>query len=456
MRSSFLVVAGCLALLVTWDRVGVAVNASTDPVVRTGRYYELVSHLDDPEAAEQALAIVEATWPVAMSTYGIPGDPPDEPLAIHLYRDPAGYEAAEAELTRGRFKRNLAFAHWDTKTAHVALQPQLSADIVRDHGLNYQTLRLLVHEAAHLARFHALSNYRSHPGWFSDGNASWIETEVLREQGLFTTPEQDPSFSTHVLRVQRLLRDDELPAMRDILHDDTDDLEFYEVYAARWMVFRFLVQGDRKRALQKTIADMRRFGGGSGFVERVAKALSKRLRDADFAKLERDFRAWVDDLEPQWNEIYPSLETVGDTWMHTAFDSVNAISWRTEPAGDGGFELTGTLEILDDGKNQLNLLLGREESGFVTVALSPGRVDVFDYSIDDDRWTRLAESDRAQSSLGEPFGFRVRWTPGRELSVDIEGRQVVELETERSFAGPWGLGAQAGSSGLWRDVRLQR
>ena len=48
---------------------------------------------------------------------------------------------------------SLAFAHWDTRTAHVALQPELTDAVVRRIGLPYLTRVMLLHEAAHLVRY---------------------------------------------------------------------------------------------------------------------------------------------------------------------------------------------------------------------------------------------------------------------------------------------------------------
>ena len=155
---------------------------SEPPAERTekvGSFYRVICDFDEDAAARQALEVAEATWPVAMQLYGVPPDAAAEPMDVYLYRDPDAYVRAEYELTRGQFRRNLAFAHWGSKTAHVAIQPKIPDDVLETLGLNYQTLRLLVHESAHLARYHAFNNYRVHPHWFADGNASWLEVEVL-------------------------------------------------------------------------------------------------------------------------------------------------------------------------------------------------------------------------------------------------------------------------------------
>ena len=93
--------------------------------VRSGAHCEIVCHFAGPHAprlADDALEIAEAVWQHAEELYG-ETKAPKMPLQLHLYRDAAAYEAAEEKLTGGTFKRNLAFAHIGSNTAHVAMQP---------------------------------------------------------------------------------------------------------------------------------------------------------------------------------------------------------------------------------------------------------------------------------------------------------------------------------------------
>ncbi len=422
-------------------------------ITLVGDHFRLTCHFDNRAVAQSALDIVEATWKPAAALYGVVDSDTGALLEVHLYRNAADYTAAEAQLTGGKFRRNLAFAHWDTVTAHVAVQPDLSDEVLEHIGLSTQTLRLLVHEAAHLVRFRAMPNYRAHPGWFADGNASWIEVEVLRDRGLLESPVLDPGFSTNVIRVQSLIERDRLPSVADVLLDRTDKLQFYERYACRWLLFDFTMR-TRASAMKRAIADMRRFDDGADFTSRAAAAVRKRIGRAGWRKIDDEFRDFVRALQPQWEQVYRSLETDGDQWVQTAFRSTNAIAWRAQPIKPSSYDVAGTLTLLPGRATQLNLLLGRSRSGFVSVAFTAGYgVTVFEYHSRGDRFERLA-----RQSVGlapdKPIRFRASYLASGELSVDVDGKQVLEVDLDRDMRGPWGLGAQAGSAGVWQDVEL--
>lgn len=451
------------AFPITAALVGTALTAQQQAAVApgiesraSGRHYEVICHFDHPTAARQALEIVEATWPVAMRVYGEPSPEVDHRLEVHLYRDADAYVAAEAKITKGRFRRNLAFAHFGTKSAHVAVQPRLPDEVIDRVGLTFQTLRLLVHEAAHLARYQAMPNYRSHPAWFADGNATWIEAEVLRSAKHIQGIEEDPSFAAKIGLAQRLLERGDLPAIAAILQDETGDLEFYETYAVRWLFFAFMMASDHERALHAAIADMRRYASGD-FRARLAAALRRKVGAANFDELDTRFREHIAGLTPQWDERGRSLETAGRSWVHTAFDGQDALAWRTEPTGDRGFELTGELTILADGDRRLDVVLGRTEAGWITVAFTAGQgVTVGRYVAAQRDVLPLQRVSVPTIGVDQAIAFRIRYLAKGELSVDVDGEQVIEVELDHPMGGAWGLNAGAGSSGIWEGVALRK
>ena len=99
------------------------VPAAALETVLESEHFALHVHFDAPEIASRSLELVEATWPVTAGLFGTAEEPLEEKLVVHLYRNPADYQAAEAALTNGEFARNLAFTHWDPGAAHVPLQP---------------------------------------------------------------------------------------------------------------------------------------------------------------------------------------------------------------------------------------------------------------------------------------------------------------------------------------------
>lgn len=421
------------------------------PLVREGEHFRLHCHFDSGRAADEALASVEALFPAAVELYG----PEERELRdVHLYRDAESYRAVDEKLTRGAFAKNLAFAHFDTRSAHVALQPELGDAALERFGLPQITRELLAHEAAHVLRYDSFPNYRGHPRWFVDGAADWLDGRALEALGVDTSSAVDPEASTTLRRLQEM---EERPTAKDALSTPLEDLPFYEGYAARELWFRFLMEEEPKRT-RAVIAEIRRQGGtnresftGQTY-ERVKKEFGSRLK-----ALDKRFKKWVEAEEPAWQQVYRSLERRdedGETvWVQMAFDSVNAIAWRTEPADKKRYAIRGELEIVPGPMQQMNLLLGRGDRGFVSVAFVAGfGVTVFDYVSEGSAWNQLASVESAAVRTGEPFAFEAR-VKGRALTIRIGGEDVVTIDdTKHDLRGPWGLGAQTSSVGAWRRL----
>lgn len=85
---------------------------------------------------------------------------------------------------------------------------------------------------------------------------------------------------------------------------------------------------------------------------------------------------------------------------------------------------------------------------------SDGWITVFEYESADDRWNRRGAVEHARLKTQGPVAFRVRVEEERvTVFVEDEEALVVEL-AGRAMDGPWGLGAQWGTCGLWHDVAL--
>src|SRR5688500_8842043 len=98
---------------------GAQSESTTAPVEKAGVHYVVRCHGGDEALAESALAVVDRVWPIVAAAFGVPDAKPEKPLTVNLYRTISGYEAAEKELTGGRFARNLAMAHHASRSAHV-------------------------------------------------------------------------------------------------------------------------------------------------------------------------------------------------------------------------------------------------------------------------------------------------------------------------------------------------
>lgn len=77
-----------------------------------------------------------------------------------------------------------------------------------------------------------------------------------------------------------------------------------------------------------------------------------------------------------------------------------------------------------------------------------------DYS-QPEKWTRLAFG----ASQDMPAGVDIRFgiaVDKEELTVSVAGKEVARAALGgRSPIGPWGLGAQAGSTGEWKDITVK-
>jgi len=424
------------------------------PVLRkTGTYAVVTCHGGDEALAARALRVVDSVWPVAAAAFGVPDAKPEHLLDVHLYRTTEGYEAADQKLTQGKFRRNLAMSHFDTRSAHVAVQPPCRDETLRALGLPALTATMLAWETAHLARFELCPNFRSHPEWFGDGFAAWIATQVTAAG----RPEATPFWAEDMLLVQGLLADEKLPPVRSVFADTVADLDFHDRYATRVVFYSFLASEPNRDGLAKLVGAIRGTGSGAGYAEHVLTEATAAFGGTDGA-----FRDFVTGLHPQWEQISRSLSTAGTEWEQIAFPERNAIAWHLEPMKGGSFAVKGSLRILPGDSQQLNFLFARTGDGFYSLAFvaDPGFV-LFDYHARTNEWTQLGRGNAPALRLGISTDFAVEGHE-RKLAVKLAGLSWnFDLPRPLPDAIVWGLGAQAGpqdaatgSAGLWQHVEV--
>lgn len=401
----------------------------------------------------RAEAIAAAAAEETARLWGFKRDagPDAVPAELTLHRGVEGYERAEQALTGGRFRANGAFALGDE--AHVLVQPPLDDHRLALAGVPAQTLRLVAHETAHLAR-NTLPNHASHPDWLADATGQMVAERVMRQAGLALGRAEDPWTATLIVRARRAAEGGILPPIEAALADAQGDLSMRDRYAARWALGAWL---DEIGVLPSVLAEARRLGGGPDFAPRLRAAALDHLARAGVDDPDGAWRAWISAQPAAWDEVYRALAPdpgrPGD-WLQIAYPNTNAIAWTTAAQDASRYAVTGSFEILPDDRRQLNLLLARSDDGFVSVAFTGGwGVTVFHYDASDNRWNRLASAE-AEAPVGEPVAFAVR-ADGRSLSVELGGRPVLKAESPVPLTGAWGLGAQSGSAGYWRGVNLR-
>ncbi len=178
----------------------------------------------------------------------------------------------------------------------------------------------------------------------------------------------------------------------------------------------------------------------------------------NLARIEVKFLRYLKMVKPDWEQLYRSLEASGDEWVQSAFPDTNAMAWRTEAPRRGKYEISGSLELVPGKGNQLNLLLDRRteglDRGLVSIAFVAGYgVTVFEYLPETKGWVKLTSHEVAGFVSGESIEFEVK-VSGNKLSLSMAGAPVFTLKISgRELEGPWGLGAQSGTTGVWRLKR---
>ena len=417
--------------------------------VQSGEHYEVHVHYADKPALIKALDVCERAWPHTMELLSMDDEEiqVEWPPALHVYPSKEEYVDVEALLTRGAFRDNESFSHWNTRTAHVALAPPLPREARAEVLLSAQCQEVIAHEAAHLAVYSVIPSYRFHPTWLGEGLALSVELSVARELGLVDDPSEHPRFSTNQLRARRLLEEDRVPAIGSLLMDALEGLSTAERYAL-WHEFIEILQEDRTK-FRRLIEVLRQTRGGP----EMRRAIADHVLDSYGEKtLERRLRKRLEKLAPAWEQVYRSLDTSRDQWLQTAFPELHAIAWRIPAVQREAFQLEGTLTPLSSDM-WMAVLVGRDERSHFAVRFHERRLEVL--LVEGDSSRELASAPIVPISRGVPLAFRVV-VDGRALRIELDGLTHLEASLPRDARGGWGLSVSKGSAGRWGAVELDR
>lgn len=420
-----------------------------------GVHYRVICHFDNEPICKAALETAEAAWPVTVDLWAIGDKKPAEPLEIHLYRNVADYEAAESDRTGGRFRSNLSFSDHKDKSSHIALQPPCTDQTLKKIGLPYLTRLLIAHEASHLCVYTSIPNYASHPDWLAEGTAMWVADRTMLQKKWSRSVRGNPDSSTNLERAQRLKKEGTLPSIGLLVSGKSPKGSTQDVYAVYYQLFRFLHTESNRKELKAVLAKARQLGGGGDYTERLRDSVLEILGgDEAVKKLDEAFATFVESEKPAWTEVYRSLDARSGQWVQVAFPNKNAIAWRMKPVGKKTYAVSGEVEILPNDKRQMNVLLGRDDSGLVIVALTAGfGINVFRFHVEGDRWEDLGKKQVGLVQVNRPIKFKIK-VDGKKLRVELDGKLQLTCDVgDKDMTGPWGVGAQAGSAGIWRDVK---
>lgn len=432
-----------------------AISARADSTA-TGAHFKVVCHFDNESIAKAALATAEAVWPIACELYGLKEAAPEKPLEVHIYRTVKDYEAAEKEKTGGRFRANLSFSFPKEKSAHISMQPACSNATLRQVGLPWLTRLMVAHESAHLFAYSLLPNATSHPDWLSEGLATWIAERTLNKNKWSRNLVECPESSTSTERVRRMKQSGKLPSVEKILSGEPLGSDMHDDYAVYCSLFRFLRTEPQQKRLAAILGEARRLGGGSSYAEQLRAFFEKTVGGSEgLAKFNADFATYVESRKTIWWEATRSLDVQAKQWVQIAFADVNALAWRVQPVGKKSYSLHGSVEILSNSVQQMNVLLGKNDAGFIMVAFTAGYgINVFHYRIAEEKWDMLAAAKASQVVANQAIPFKVS-VRGDKVRVVLDNKEIVSCNIgDKDMTGRWGLGAQAGSAGIWRDVKI--
>jgi len=428
--------------------------------VAVGSHYRIECHFEHGASADQALAVAEAVWPIAAGLYpdetGIgPSAAAQSPLVVHLYRNARDYNEAENQLTGGLYRRNQAFAHRMSRTAHVAIQPALGDRALDQLGLPEQTLRLIAHEAAHLARFARMPNNGLHPAWFVDGNAGFVDQEVMEAIGCSPGLESDPYTSQEILSLQSLLAEGRLPSVRKVFRNTLQSISFYERYALRHLFFRYLWEGGFRDELEH-IRD--RFGHlvrGPDTPIELARSIHAILAPrGGMDSLDEPFQQYIRGFDPLWEEAHRSLTLRDGDWLQVGFPDDDATAWSTRRPATDTYSLHGALELVGGINPQLNLHFARAAGDFLTITFVAGHAPaLYRYADADHSWHSLATGGPIVP-IGRPQEFELAVEPG-QVRLLIDGQLALHERCDFDPRGAWGLAAHSASAGRWSDLRIR-
>lgn len=420
-----------------------------------GPHFRIRCHFDNDAIAKEVLETAEAAWKAAQSLFGEAEASAGQPMEVHLYPDVEAYRAAEGKLTAGEFRNEPGFAHHESRSVHLCLQPLMSSGLLKTVGLPALTRRRVAREVSQLGRSAALPNHTSHPRWLADGAALYLAERVMRSNKWGPSVNGDPFFSTYASHLKRMLDAQRLPPISSMLQDSVQSLTAGERDGLRWALFRFLRKGDNAPMLDKIIAEAGRLQPGGTYLVDLYVFADKAYGGDGFAQLNEAFCEYVRGLKPKWDESYPSLEVRPKEWLQIAYPDNNAVAWRAAPAESKSFSIQGELQVLPAQVQQMNILLARSADGFVSVAfVGNGGVGIMLYDRKNKSWKTLASGKSKMLKTGKKTRFQVQ-VDGTRVNVFIRKRLVVKVELNGvDFSGPWGVGVQAESAGIWYGVGL--
>ncbi|PCJ59659.1 MAG: hypothetical protein COA79_09655 [Planctomycetota bacterium] len=419
--------------------------------VVTGEHFKLTLNFKNDLLAKELLILSEATWPIVCKLFNGPNRPLKKKLEINIYKLYSEYEEVELKLTKGVFKSNFGFSHYKTKSSHIAMRPFCTDKTIQIISCPQMTKITIAHEASHLAIYHqAGSTFKKHPYWFAEGISIWVARKVM-----FTNKEKDvmesiPYYSARIVSCVNLIKTNSLPKISDILNGN-----WKKGYAVSDLMFSFLMSQYKLKFL-KFMPKVRQMGGGANTEKRINDLLIKMIGVKTLASFDEKFKNHILKYNPSWHEVFRHLGVSGKSWTQIAFNNNNAIAWSSEKLNNR-YVAEGNLSFLPQKSRQMNFLLGKDSTGFVSIAINPKKITIFDFQTIGHKWIYKGSFVIPEIQINKRIPF-VFTRNGSALSIKINKTQVFTkmLFAKNKLSGFWGVGAQVNSGGIWNSVKITK
>lgn len=427
-----------------------AMCAGGDPEVA---HFRVVNCFREEARAEEALQVARGTVPVVLARLGVASWSPDGPKTLQLYADFARFRGATAALNPDAPEAQ-GYTNRDSRTAHVTVQP--AAETLGALGLSNQTRRLLAHEVTHLVCFDLLPDMTSLPGWMVEGLADSVAHEVVCTLGRSRGLEEEPCTAAQILAVQELIRSNQAPRFGALLFDKLGGLEHGQRYALRWLFYEFLsarrpVECARLFRAAYPSADSGATQPAPGrALERVRPLLERLWTPAELAALDQEFLAFVDALRPRWRLTSGLCEFGAEDLVVLAPPRADALVVNQGAFESLPFHLAGELRFLPGKAQQLHVVLGHGEDAFLLVSFTAGwGVTLWRHEVRGARWLSKGAVEVPALKAERTARFLVEARLDG-ISVSLDGQEILRVPLDGTLAlGKFGLGAQAGSNGVW-------
>jgi hypothetical protein len=416
-----------------------------------GVRFSIICHFACGEAAGMALSAAERAWQRTTTLFGVDARGMS-PRPIHLYGTEDHYEAVEGALTGGRLRLNRAMTYRGEE-AHISVHPYLTAEARDEFGLTTNTLRVIAHEAAHIASRTLAPRTRALPDWLDEGISSWVEQSVLIDLGLSVNRAEEPVSGTRSYLLKDRLQRDQMPSLSTLLDGQDDMFTLAERYAFYQIFFQFVLESRYGDRMTETLRQLDRFRGSGG---RLGRAIVKEVFDREMNELsglQAEFHEYLRTLEPGWVEAKRALSVSGENWLQVGFDA-GAEAWRWNPVPELPYTLSGQVRILAGGAETASVMVALEGGGKLSIRMRPHEVRIDRLTTARDR-TRdtVARTPLASLRPGAAVTFRVR-VDRNEVVAEVADLPPLTA-TDVQPSGRWGLEAGPAANVIWRGVSVE-